>query len=54
MNWIILSIITLTLAFHSEAFSADFLEMLELGVMYAMTETLVMLSRPHFQSLYKK
>ena len=29
MNWIILSIITLTLAFHSEAFSADFLEMRE-------------------------
>ena len=29
MNWIILSIITLTLAFHSEAFSAEFLEMRE-------------------------
>ena len=29
MNWIILSIITLTLAFHNEAFSADFLEMRE-------------------------
>jgi micrococcal nuclease len=29
MNWIILSIVTLTLAFHSEAFSAEFLEMRE-------------------------
>ena len=29
MNWIILSIITLTLAFHNEAFSAEFLEMRE-------------------------